>query len=912
MLKKLIKVLLVFAMAFQLVATPLIAIASEGYEAYETDQSELYPNEESPNFYDDESDGGPSNVENDVKEDPTENSADNVSALFYEWTAADWAQWDAFIDNDISPFDGRLTQLEMRARFVIDYLEEDSKADLFRQLINAIQSDYRVPSQDVNDLVAIGTISVTAAIEQRRDLLEVGEALADELEEAISDILTFYEWTEEDHEQWDAFIDNYISPFDGRLNLLEGRARLVIDYLGEDSKADLFRQLIDSIQDDYRTPSQDVNDLVVIEAISVTAAIEQRRDLLEVGEALADELEEAISDILTFYEWTEADWVQWNAFINTYASPFDGRLSLLEGRARFLINYLGEDSSIDLLRQLIDSIQDDYRTPSQNINDRVVIEGISVIEAIAQRRDLLEVGEDLADELQDTIWGHHGERLEATSGTAEMWYLQALELYEAGLTKEEASIQALSEELTGQKFLSSLIAEYRTAVLAMGAVTEVEEGHLVPRSGMDFEVVLDGVNEVVEQFEDLILRFEAVLEMPNNRFHTWNGAASNLPTLQDGDTMIITNLSTGTLNVPRDATIYIIGNSIGTGNPFNEISLSIPEGSVVIWRASRSWSTHASGTFSGLNVSGAGTFEIQSGRIEISAPGSAIGAAVTALDVSGSINLIVGGGTIRATSTATSNLRTNAIRATANVAVVLQAGNVEVSAESSSTGNVVERTTGTNPVLVTGDVTLSGRLWTNLTIEPGGTLRNVAGSSLMGQMIVVSGRLVNHGTLINAGAISGWTEVINHGLIDSTGTMTFTNNTVFTNHGTIMHTNNATNSFQIGGSSMLLFMPGSHSGGNVPTTIGTGLIQFAPPSAPQNLESTLDGADVRLEWESPEANGGRITGYEYSMDNGTTWHAVPNSNATTSSHTITGLSAGTTYQIRIRAVNIEQAANVVG
>src|SRR5207247_1194040 len=76
------------------------------------------------------------------------------------------------------------------------------------------------------------------------------------------------------------------------------------------------------------------------------------------------------------------------------------------------------------------------------------------------------------------------------------------------------------------------------------------------------------------------------------------------------------------------------------------------------------------------------------------------------------------------------------------------------------------------------------------------------------------------------------------------------------------------------------------------------------PSAPQNLQATAGNGKVSLSWSAPSSNGGSaITGYKVyrSTSSGTETGYVSLGNVT--SYTNTGLTGGTTYFYKIRAVN---------
>jgi uncharacterized protein (TIGR02145 family) len=72
------------------------------------------------------------------------------------------------------------------------------------------------------------------------------------------------------------------------------------------------------------------------------------------------------------------------------------------------------------------------------------------------------------------------------------------------------------------------------------------------------------------------------------------------------------------------------------------------------------------------------------------------------------------------------------------------------------------------------------------------------------------------------------------------------------------------------------------------------------PSAPQNFTATPGNGQVVLSWTAPSSHGGSdITGYQVSSNNGTSWVAA----SSNTSHTFTGLTNGTSYTFKVRAVN---------
>ena len=79
-------------------------------------------------------------------------------------------------------------------------------------------------------------------------------------------------------------------------------------------------------------------------------------------------------------------------------------------------------------------------------------------------------------------------------------------------------------------------------------------------------------------------------------------------------------------------------------------------------------------------------------------------------------------------------------------------------------------------------------------------------------------------------------------------------------------------------------------------------VNSGTPSAPTSLSSTAGDRQAQISFTAGAAGATAITNYEYSIDNGTNWIAC--SPAVTSSPiTITGLTNGTSYTIKLRAVN---------
>ncbi|WP_419925851.1 fibronectin type III domain-containing protein [Candidatus Poriferisocius sp.] len=85
--------------------------------------------------------------------------------------------------------------------------------------------------------------------------------------------------------------------------------------------------------------------------------------------------------------------------------------------------------------------------------------------------------------------------------------------------------------------------------------------------------------------------------------------------------------------------------------------------------------------------------------------------------------------------------------------------------------------------------------------------------------------------------------------------------------------------------------------------------QPSVPAEPVGVTATPGDRQVALAWTPGDDGGSTIIRYEYTFDeNGVAvnvWYPVPGSNRRTTSHTVTGLTNGTAYRFRLRAVNYE-------
>ncbi len=99
----------------------------------------------------------------------------------------------------------------------------------------------------------------------------------------------------------------------------------------------------------------------------------------------------------------------------------------------------------------------------------------------------------------------------------------------------------------------------------------------------------------------------------------------------------------------------------------------------------------------------------------------------------------------------------------------------------------------------------------------------------------------------------------------------------------------------IAGHHYVVLFGGSFVGGIQPPGLTT------TPNAPTSLTATPGNARLTVGFTAPSEDGGSaITDYEWTTDDGATWHS---SGRTTSPLTITGLTNATEYSVKVRAVN---------
>ena len=101
-------------------------------------------------------------------------------------------------------------------------------------------------------------------------------------------------------------------------------------------------------------------------------------------------------------------------------------------------------------------------------------------------------------------------------------------------------------------------------------------------------------------------------------------------------------------------------------------------------------------------------------------------------------------------------------------------------------------------------------------------------------------------------------------------------------------------------------LPNGFTLGNATTTVTlTDDDQTVVPAAPTGLRATAGNAQITLTWDNPD--NPTITRWQVQRKQGDgaygAWVDVPDSNANTTTYTVTGLTNGTLYSFRIRAVN---------
>ena len=108
------------------------------------------------------------------------------------------------------------------------------------------------------------------------------------------------------------------------------------------------------------------------------------------------------------------------------------------------------------------------------------------------------------------------------------------------------------------------------------------------------------------------------------------------------------------------------------------------------------------------------------------------------------------------------------------------------------------------------------------------------------------------------------------------------------------------------GTGYMFYVRGVNSEGDGTASAASGSVTPMPaltaPGAVTNLAATAGNGQVMLSWTGP-TTGGAVDSYEYSMNGGVSWMAIPNSDAATTSYTVMNLTNGQDYSFIVRAVN---------
>lgn len=103
------------------------------------------------------------------------------------------------------------------------------------------------------------------------------------------------------------------------------------------------------------------------------------------------------------------------------------------------------------------------------------------------------------------------------------------------------------------------------------------------------------------------------------------------------------------------------------------------------------------------------------------------------------------------------------------------------------------------------------------------------------------------------------------------------------------------------GSSYSIIIRAVNNAGAGDSSATSAIAPIGPPDAPRITTLTPGDQTLEVAFVDGATSGSPITGYEYSIDGGNTWPSA--GLATASPFTITGLTNGTVYTVRIRAVN---------
>ncbi len=136
--------------------------------------------------------------------------------------------------------------------------------------------------------------------------------------------------------------------------------------------------------------------------------------------------------------------------------------------------------------------------------------------------------------------------------------------------------------------------------------------------------------------------------------------------------------------------------------------------------------------------------------------------------------------------------------------------------------------------------------------------------------------------------------------------MTVTSNTV------TGLTNGGTYAFQVRAVDVGTYPPRGPSDPSDEVSVSLSGVETGGLSAPRNFAAAPGNSQVTLSWTAPASDGGAaISGYQYQLRAGAgaygQWTTIPGGGPSTRSYIVTGLTNGTRYFFRVRAVNSDGA-----
>ena len=313
---------------------------------------------------------------------------------------------------------------------------------------------------------------------------------AEEPEEEVEISTEPSDWTDDDLTEW----ENLVSRLGTRASLVND---LVVHagVMGLLDNSDALRELESEFLENFERAFETLTALVDSEQISFTDACAQINGLFEVADSYANRFEEVI----------------WEHQI--------GRLDINLNRARQrqqeALSFVTEPELLDLMGDLMQEYYDaiawieavteldaDRIVPRSDLNFiEEALEGIGLAIHHAENNFMW---------LEQLIWEQQTLQINESHSEAEALYLQAIELYEGNSTPLAARFIA---PLVDQGALADLIAEYRAIVADLEAITEFDDaGRLVLKEGITHEAGMDATDIIIEQFYDLSLRLEELLE----------------------------------------------------------------------------------------------------------------------------------------------------------------------------------------------------------------------------------------------------------------------------------------------------------------------------------------------------------------------------------------------------------------